>query len=80
MKASRLQQDQKMDDDLMQAVRAQVAASDRRVGLSFDEATLTTANFQELVDQYRSTESAESGVAAFRLDALLSERSNHPVG
>jgi hypothetical protein len=69
-----------MDDDLIQTVRAQVAASNRSVGLSFDEARLTTVYSQELVDQYRSAESAASGVAAFRLEAFLSEPTNHPVG
>ena len=69
-----------MADDLIQTVRAQVAASNRKVGLSFDEARLTTAYSKDLVDQYRSTESAASGVAAFRLEAFLSEPTNHPVG
>jgi len=68
-----------MDDDLIQTVRAQVAASNRSVGLSFDEARMTTAYSQELVDQYRSAEGAASAVAAFRLEAFLSEPTNHPV-
>ena len=69
-----------MDDDLIHTVRAQVAASNRKIGLSFDEARQTTKYSQELLDQYQSTDTGKSGVAAFRLDAFLSEPANHPVG
>lgn len=69
-----------MDDDLIQTVQAQIAESTRKVGLSFDDARQTTKYSQELLNQYLSTDTGMSGVAAFRLDAFLSEPANHPVG
>ncbi|MEO5915272.1 MAG: hypothetical protein ABIS50_13640 [Luteolibacter sp.] len=68
-----------MDEDLNQTMREQVAASNRKIGLSFDDAHKTTMYSQALLDQYRLIESSTSGVAAFRLDAFLTEPSNHPV-
>jgi len=67
-----------MNKDLIQTMREQVAASNRKIGLSFDDAKKTTKYSQHLLDQYRSTESGTSGVAAFRLDAFLTESTNHP--
>ena len=68
-----------MEEDLIQIMREQVAASKRKVGLSFDEAKKTTKYSQDLLDQYRSTDTGESGVAAFRIDAYLAEATNQPV-
>jgi len=67
-----------MEEDLIQIMREQVAASKRKAGLSFDEAKETTKYSQHLLDQYCSTDSGVSGVAAFRFDAYLAEPANQP--
>lgn len=68
-----------MDEDQFQIMRERIAASKRKVGLSFDDARKTTTYSQDLLDQYLSADSGTSGVAAFRVDAFLTEPTNHPV-
>lgn len=67
-----------MDEDHIQTIRERIAACTRKIGLSFDNAKKATKLSQGLLDKYRSSESKTSGVAAFRLDAYLSDISNLP--
>lgn len=68
-----------MDEDQIQMMRERIAASSRKVGLSFDDVRETTTYSQNLLDQYISADSGASGVAAFRIDAYLTEPTNHPI-
>ncbi|MFC5456955.1 hypothetical protein [Prosthecobacter fluviatilis] len=60
-------------------LREQIKASNRRVGLSFDEAAETTVFSSELLDQYLSLEYGDHGVAAFRIEAFLTAAKNRPI-
>jgi hypothetical protein len=68
-----------MDEDQIQIMRERIAASKRKVGLSFDDARKTTRYSQDLLNQYRSGDSGASRVAAFRIDAYLAEPTNRPI-
>lgn len=68
-----------MDEDLIQILREQIAASKRKVGLSFDEARKTTRYCEDLLNQYRSADGRASAIAAFRIDAYLTEPANRPL-